>query len=216
MQNAIQFEIEPKSNEDLALHNLAISQAKRYLRDESDLLNTVMEVDRTRLFLKFDLKSTFAYCQKYLGLSDAVIYNFITVGRKSREIPALKLAVEEQGLTVATARKIVPILNVENQAEWIEKAKTLPKRMLEREVVESAPASAKAQERVTPKKDGLFEVKLYLTKEEHEEFLRVQDLVSQSQQKSASKSEAFVAANKCYLRYKDPLKKAERKRKYSR
>src|SRR6266404_2764865 len=135
MQNAIQFEIEPKSNEDLALHNLAISQAKRYLRDESDLLNTVMEIDRTRLYLKFDVRSTFAYCQKYLGLSDAVIYNFITVGRKSREIPALKLAVENQEIAVATARKIVPVLNKENQSEWIEKAKSLPQRELEREVI---------------------------------------------------------------------------------
>src|SRR4051812_10165098 len=117
MQTAIQFEIKPLSDKEQKLHELAMFQAKRYLRDEADLLNTIIEIDRSRFYLKLDVKvnSTFAYCQKYLNLSNAVIYNFITVARKSREVPALKLAVEEQELSVATARKIAPVLNEQNQ-----------------------------------------------------------------------------------------------------
>jgi len=52
-----------------ALYEKALRRAKNFKNAHSDLLETIMEVDETRLYEKFSLTSTFKYCTDILNLS---------------------------------------------------------------------------------------------------------------------------------------------------
>jgi hypothetical protein len=193
------------------LHFEAMARAARYLESEASLLETIMDVDRTRLYLKFDLNSTFTYCVKLLNLSEAVAYNFIAVARKAREVPELKDAIKAGELGVSKARKIVSILTPENQDEWIRKARELPQAKLEREVAECAPeAAAKDKERMRPVKNSRVRVEAEVSQDVSDLIRRVQDLVSGGQKKPASLEDALKAMAEFYLDRKDPVERAKR------
>ncbi len=81
----------------------------------------------------------FDYSIRRLNLSEASASNLITVARKSVEIPALGLAIEAGELSVAKARKITPVLTIENQNTWIDIAKTKTSREIERAVASEKP-----------------------------------------------------------------------------
>lgn len=80
----LQFPSESLSTADQELHEEAMRQAGKYLGEEVLLLKIIMRVDQRHLGRKIDGLSTFAYCLKYLKLSEAVAMNFINVARKSR------------------------------------------------------------------------------------------------------------------------------------
>ncbi len=208
--SAVQLFIQPLSTQELMLHERALFQSEIYVRTEADLLATIAEVDRIRLYLKFDLNSTFSYCLKFLKLSPAVTSNFINVARKSREVPELQLAVESGDLSVATARKIVPVLNKANQQAWIEKAKGLPQHRLEREIANEAPG-AREFERARPIKDGRVKIELSVSDEAMAEIRKAQDLVSSKTRGSASLEDTIMTAVREYNERNDPLRRAQRK-----
>jgi HNH endonuclease len=208
----ISFCAEPLNEFERALHARALRNASDYLKAEAALLDVICEVDRARLFLKFDLGSTFAYCVQCLKLSEAVACNFINVGRKSIEVPELKLAIQGGELSVSKARKIVPILSKDNQAEWIAKAVSLSQARLEREVAEASPETAAGLlERVKPIKNRRFKVEFSWTEDDHRLFRVMQDLVSESLRRPASIEETMRRALAALREKIDPVAKAERR-----
>lgn len=144
-----------------------------------------------------------------LKLSESVALNFINVARKSIEIPALKAEIALGNMTVSKARKIVPVLNLENQSEWIEKAKALPQRKLEKEVARIAPKAG-----VPEKVNYLTEDRLHLSLSVGEKLMqklrRIQDLESQRKKQAVSLEEAMDVLSDLYLQKNDPLEKAKR------
>jgi hypothetical protein len=210
-QPPVVFAAEPLTSSEEHLHAKAIERAHRYLETEVDLLSVIMEVDQTKLYFKFDLGSTFSYCLKYLKLSEAVTYSFINVARKASQVPALKDSIDQGELSVSKARKIVPILTVENSEEWIQKAITLPQSKLEREVAEVSPeTSRQAQERVRPAKGHLVKVEILLKEETMELWRRAQKFVSEDQQETSDLETTLAIVLKDFVDRNDPLKKAER------
>lgn len=190
-----------------SLHFEAMMQATRYLESEAKLLDIIIEIDRQKLYSKFDLNSTFVYCLKYLNLSEAVAYNFIAVARKAREVPALKLAIDNGDLGVSKARKIVSVLTKENQKEWIAKATNLSQAKLEREVVEYAPQkSARDQDRVGPAKNGRIKLEANISEELMAKIRQAQNLVGNN----ASLEETLAAMTELFLEQKDPVRRAAR------
>lgn len=197
------------TSEESRLHDLARSRAKKYLECESQLLEVIEEIDRKRVFEKVGARSTFAYCTGHLKLSEATAYNFINVCRKSREVPELKIAINEGRLSVPKARKIVAVLTAQNQAEWIEKAATLPQAQLERCVADAAPSQL-VRERAKPCGPQLVKVELALTVAEFEAFERARDILSQKIGCAATAQQTLAAQTEQYLEKHDPVRRAAR------
>src|SRR4051794_31056093 len=106
----------------IELHEQALHAAKKFFQAEASLLDILQKIESTRAYRQFDHTSLFSYAVGMLKLSESTALNFINVARKSVEVPALKQEIEAGNLSVSKARKIVPVLTSENQAEWIEKA----------------------------------------------------------------------------------------------
>ncbi|MGZ6423508.1 MAG: hypothetical protein ACXWSR_21435, partial [Bdellovibrionota bacterium] len=120
-------------------HAQALVAARKYFEAEAALLEILQKIDACRGFRTLGYTSCFTYAVGALKLSEATAMNFINVARKSKEVPALQAAIASAELSVSKARKIVPVLTLENQEEWIEKAKMLPQRELERQVARLVP-----------------------------------------------------------------------------
>lgn len=191
------------------IHQKALLAAEVYRRSESDLLSILQEVDKNKVYLHYECRSLFDYCTRVLRLSESVSYNFVTVARKSKEIPALKEAIEEGSLSVSKARKITPILTQENQEVWILKAQTLPQSKLEREVAKCFPEKVKT-DRMRPVQDSFYEHTVTFDEETQDLLKRVKDLEAQRTRKAPNTKEAMKAAFRAYLEKHDPIEKAKR------
>mgnify|MGYP001581576745 CR=1 FL=1 len=124
------------------IHQRALDVSMRYKRAEAELIEVLQQVEQHRVFLKKGHASMFLYVIKELRLSESVAYNLITVSRKAREVPELKIEIQNGTITLSNARKIVPILNSANKSEWLIKASKLSHRQLEKEVVNIRPQLA--------------------------------------------------------------------------
>ena len=101
------------------LHTEALQISKEIRKYESQLLDILDQLDRRKGFMEFGYSSLFQYVVESLGLSEARASNFITVARKSREIPELKEGVRSWKFSVSKARKITPVLTKENKEQWL-------------------------------------------------------------------------------------------------
>src|SRR3989344_1330751 len=117
------------------IHQTACEAAGRHRKIEAELIEIFQQVEQHRVFLARGFSSLFLYVVNELGLSESVTYNLISVARKAREVPELKTEIQNGTITLSNARKIVPVLNRENKAEWLGKASVLSQRQLEKEVV---------------------------------------------------------------------------------
>lgn len=205
----ISFRAEELDAMSRAIHEKAIRQAQRYLVSKNELLESIIEVDGHKIYEKFGFVYLTTYCVKFLGLDQDDAGILVRIARKSQVLPEFKHAVVDGDVSISNARIIASVINSENSAEWLEKAKTLSKHNLEREVASINPGKAKA-EKARRIGDGRVQIVLNLSEEEYERRCAVKNLVSQSLRKSASDSEVEVAMIECYEFHKDPVRKAER------
>jgi hypothetical protein len=203
------FHIEELDAKLRSVHERAVQRAQRFLVSHADLLESIIEVDQHKLYEKFGLNFLTTYCVKHLGLDESMAGVLVRVARKSQAVPELKLAILDGQVSISNARAISSVITRENQAEWIEKAKTLSKHKLEREVATVSPAKAKP-EKARFVGNGRVQIVLNLSEEEYERRSRIKDLVSQNLRKTATDSEVEVAMMDCYQFHKDPVRKAER------
>jgi 5-methylcytosine-specific restriction endonuclease McrA len=151
----------------------------------------------------------FSYCVEILKLSTDRAYALIRVARKAVEVPELKAAVSQGELSVAAAKRIAAVITPENKTEWIEKAKELKQRDLDKAIAEVAPATG-VTERVKPVASDLFEVRCPISRALEAKLRRVKELVAQKKQRSAPMSETLEALADSFLEKHDPVRKAER------
>jgi hypothetical protein len=144
------------------------------------------EVDRIRLFKKFDCSSLFVYAVKHLDLDESVAYAAITVARKSVEIPELLASIRERKLSISKANRIASCLIRENASELVAFAETHSASEINREVRDQETAK--------------IEISLLTL----EKLKRVKALTGKSLDESLSQ------ALDEYLEKHDPVKKAER------
>lgn len=190
------------------LHDIAVDRATKYLIAEAELLRALVEIDRHKIYEKFDETHLTPYCVKYLNLSEDVAAMFVRVARKSQQVPELELAVHE-GLQISKARVIASVISSENQEDWIEKARTLSKEKLEREVAAVNPSAFKP-EKVKPTGPDRVRVEFEVTYEEAELLKRARELMSQKRRAQAQIGETVVVALKAWVEREDPVVKAER------
>lgn len=191
------------------LHERAVQITKIYLRTESDLIAILQEIDDCKGYREMGYKSLFEYATHGLGLSESVSFNFITVARKSKEVPKLQEMIQKQEITLTNARTIAPVLTSANQEKWLSAAATLSKRVLEKEIAHEFP-ERQVQERARYVSENRIELKLGISEELYEILKRVQDLVSSQSKNASSLEETLRVALEFYIERKDPQKKAER------
>lgn len=179
------------------LHERALRAAQVFRSAQSELLDIVREVDRTKLFARFALGSTFSYCVEKLGLSEDMACAFIQVGRKAEKVPELAVAVQE-GLSISKAKRIVPLLEPATQAVWIERAKELPYRELEREIAKERPQAA-VVEQVRAVAENRVKLELGLSEALLAQLRQAQDMVSSKTRKAATLEETLAALLEAFL-----------------
>jgi hypothetical protein len=197
------------SSETQAIHSRAMRAAEFFRKSESELIDALIEVDHAKVFRKLGHASLFVYATGALGLSEAVAYNAIAVARKAAQVPALLENIRTGEIGIAKARKILPVLNLENQVVWIEKASTLPSRKLEQEVARENPKAA-TPERATYVSAKRLNLTLGIDEDLMLDLRRAQDQVSRSKGRPANLEETLREVLSFYLPRKDPVERAKR------
>jgi hypothetical protein len=190
------------------LHATALRLSREYRELEARLCECLREIDETKLFKKLGWPSLFIYATRELGLTEAVAYAFISVARKSREIPQLKAAIEEKTLSVAKASRMVSGLNLENAGELIDFAKTRSTRELEAELARRNPESRR-RDQVRFVDGDSVELRTYLPKSVNLKLERVMALLAQKR-KPTNLAAAIESVLDEYLKHHDPVEKAKR------
>jgi hypothetical protein len=198
-----------------ALHEQAITAVKKYLVSENELLEIVQKIFDTKAFSELGYRSLHEYCVLALKLTDAQAYAFTAVLKKSREVPELKEAVQKGELSLNAARKIVSVITPETQQTWIEKAKTLRQKELEKEIVKNHPEK-KVRSAIKPITENKRELRVLIDQDLEAVIERIKDLESQRTKKPVTLEDALVAMAKFFLEKKDPIESARRFEKKSK
>ena len=193
----------------IVLHQEALQKAKNYQRAEYELLEVIEKVERLKVFRRRGFSSLYEYATRDLKLSEALAYHFISVARKVREVPALGKAIQENTISISKAKKMASVLNLENQEQWLEKAKKLTSRQLEKEVAKENPKAA-VPEKASYVSGKRLQLQVGVDEKLMLQLRRVQDLESQRLQRPARIEEALQAMATLYLEKRDPQEKAKR------
>jgi hypothetical protein len=183
----------------------------RYKTSEADLIEILQQVDQHRVYLEKGHSSLFAYVVQELGLSESVAYNLISVSRKAREVPELQQGLRDGTITLSNARKVAPVLNTENQGEWLKKAQDLSHRQLEKEIARVKPETL-SLEKVKYVTGSRTQLQVGLSERDLLELRRAQDLLCQARGRSVTLEEVIVTVTQEYLKRQDPVERARRHR----
>lgn len=192
-----------------SIHERAKEVAFRYKRTEVELIEVLQQIEDYRVFLRRGHSSLFSYVTSELGISESVTYNLICIARKSREIPELKSKLESGEMTLSNARRIVPVLTVANQDEWISKASELSNRKLEKEVAGVKP-EVRTSERASYVSHDRVKLQFGLSERSTLKLRRAQDLLCQKRKRAVSLEETLEVLTSEFLHRNDPIEKAKR------
>jgi hypothetical protein len=208
IESPIAFCVEDLDDRLRAIFDRVLEKAKKFLFAEAELLDAIIDVDKTRLFEKFGESHLTPFCVKYLNLSQEVSATFVRVARKSQEVPALKQAISD-GLNMTKAKTIASVITPRNHDVWIEKAKSLSKEKLAYEVAKVSPTPIKPEKAKMISEDR-GRVEFELSQEFMEMQRRAQELVSQKTKGFATLAITQQALLECFLNQNDPIMKAAR------
>ncbi len=192
-----------------ALHQRALTVVKSYRAAEGALVSILQEIDRDHRYRELGYPSLFVYATGGLGMIDAEAYRFITVARKSVEIPLLKDAIDQGSLNVSKASRIASVIVPANQEQWLEAATTLPYRELEKAVAAAHP-DVEVRERVRPISGDRSELRCGLSSTLEAKIQRARDVLSQKRRGNCSLEDVIDVAISLFLEKQDPVRKATR------
>jgi 5-methylcytosine-specific restriction endonuclease McrA len=196
------------------IHSQAVEISIRYKKAEAELIDILQQAEDHRVFLVHKYASLYAYVTDGLRISENTAYSLITVARKARQLPRLKIEIQKGTITFSNARRVASVLTLENQEEWLEKARQLSSRELEKEIVKVRPQEA-TRERVSYVTEHRLKLEIGLSESEFFKLQRAQDLLCQKYSKALSLEETVGALTSEYLHQNDPVIKAERVKKPS-
>jgi hypothetical protein len=192
-----------------SLHQKAVTLCATFTRTENDLIEILQLIDSKRVYAVKGFGSLFEYAVS-LGLSESNAYTYCSIARKSKAIPELKVEIEQGRLSVSKAKRILPVITPENQAEWIERAETLPKAELEKAVVRENPQLQKREtiRRLQPER---LSVSFSVSDELMKKMKRVQDVLSSERRRAMNLEDSLEELVEAFLERRDPVRRAERK-----
>ena len=132
-------------------------------RAEHQLATLLAELAEGRLFQTLGYASLDEYADAVLDLPPRQVRDLLRIGRALPVLPALAAALEAGELDWTKAREIVRVGTSETEAAWVERAKSVTSRVLEREVADSLvgelpPAGEPRPERRPPRSRMVLEL----------------------------------------------------------
>ena len=193
----------------ISIHEEALKLTSSYKKSESDLINIIQKIDALKAFREKGFTSCYDYCVKFLKLSDGASYDFINVARKSKTVPELKAAIDNNLITVSKARRLTAVITKENYEHWIGLAQNLSKEKLEKEIAAINPKTA-TPEKIKYVTESRLKLELGVSEEFIEMLKKAQDILCQKTKGVASYEMTLEQALKEFLDKHDPVKKAQR------
>jgi hypothetical protein len=146
-------------------------------------------------------------------LSEAQAFYFKSVAEASMKAPQLKEAVQSGELSLSLARRIAPVITQENQAHWIDLAKNLPQKTLERDVQASNPNAVKPKEKLKTVDKKLSHLSVLVSQDTDSDLKNLQNLLSQKTGRAATLKDVIEWAVKTTKEKYSPEEKAKRNEK---
>ncbi len=113
------------------------------------------DLHRRRLFRKLGFSSIQLYAAGRLGFSEATTAQFLRLCRALEGLPELQRSVACGAVPWTKARAVATVATPETERRWVEKARTVSRRELEREVRETR-GRARARRRRNPAQGSLL------------------------------------------------------------
>jgi hypothetical protein len=135
---------------------------------------------------------------------------YVSLAKATRDYKKLEVALDKNEVTPSKAARVLSVIELENEQEWVLKASRLSKAQLEKEVARLNPKKVRGErsEYLTP---DVIELKIPVKEEVYKLLVRAQDLLSDSKGQAATMEEVFEHLAHEYLKKRDPLKKAKRR-----
>ncbi len=191
------------------LHAKAEKAVEDLQTSELSLIKTLQVIEDNKVHRWCGYNSLFEYGVQCLGLSRSQSYMYVSLSKATRKYKKLELALSAKKLTASKATRVLSVMTLDNQQDWITKAMTLPKSQLEKEVVRLNPKKARG-ERFEYLTSEVIEMKTPVSEGVYKMLIRAQDLLSESLGRSASMEEVFAHLVKEFLHKKDPVERANR------
>lgn len=192
------------------IHNGALAASKDLKTHYVKLFEILLIAETRQIYYQFNIPSLHTYCVELLDLSKHTAHDFVTVVRKSLEVPELAQALREGKLTISKARKICPVINDTNHKEWIDLARSCSCRIIEKAVAMANPKAIEKKESLIYVTGDVLELRLSVGEEWAELLTKTKDLLSTKAKKSVSTEEALSILMKAYCEKNDPVEKAKR------
>src|SRR5580698_9878372 len=97
-----------------SIHDRALEIAGKFKKSQTELITIIQEIDISKAFREKQYTSTYDYCTKFLNLGDNSSLDLIAIARKAKIVPELKVALEQEQITVSNARRITSVITQEN------------------------------------------------------------------------------------------------------
>jgi hypothetical protein len=195
--------------ENQKLHQEALLRVKSYKNSESLLLEILIRINKRKGFKELGYNSLHEYCTLGLNLSSDRAYSLSKITQTNAIAPEIPQLIKEEKIHLSNATHIARIITPENKEKWLEKAQTLSKRDLEREIKKEYPETI-PKEKIRTLTDTLSEARLVLPKDLEEDLKKLQDIYSTNQKRPLSLVETIgIMRDEC-LRRRDPIAKAKR------
>jgi 5-methylcytosine-specific restriction endonuclease McrA len=191
------------------IHERAVKISGEFHKKESELLGVLVEVIREKVYEKKGYVYLLDYCRHALGLSEDIALTFMSIARKSIEVPKIKTLIDEGKIHTTNAKKVSRVLNQSNQELWLEKAEALSSRELEKEIARLEPDKAK-KEFIKPITKTTSRMILDMGQDVEDLLRHVQDLLSKKFQKAVTLEETLKYLGEDFVRRHDPVIKAQR------
>jgi hypothetical protein len=181
----------------------ARTKAKRFLTSEGELLEELHVVEEKRVFQAYGYPSLFRYCTDRLRISESYTCAYISIVRKSRQVPELQKAVTEGVLSASQAKRIVGVIEPETAEHWIDFAATKSQRDVEHAVAQTLPEPPPSS-RIKRVGGEMSELKLVIPEDLRKKIERLVEV------RGGTMLEALDFALKETLHRHDPIEKAKR------
>jgi hypothetical protein len=191
------------------IHNEAVGIAKDLHHSEYRMIEILQKVDENKVYRFLGFKSLYQYANVALKLGTDRAYNFILVARKAKSLHSFQEALRNKEITLSKAKRLTSVITEENQDQWLDTAKKLSQKSLERRVAKANPRSG-VQEGTRFLSESVLEFKAAISLNTEKIFKRVQDVMCQSLGRAVTYDEVLHEMAKLYLHHKDPVVKAQR------
>ena len=195
-----------------ALHDKNLTLAKTILLSEGELLSSLMEMQRRKLFAELGCTGIFDYCLRHLKFCESQASYYKRIAEVSHKVPELMAAVVQGELSISKARRITSVITPANHQQWIQNAKTMKQKDLEKAVSIVNP-QAHPVERIRPVARNVSELRVAIDDETDHNLEILKDLLSQKLKRPATLADVIAWTVKEMCEKHDPQKRAERSQK---